>query len=287
MYLPDFFWKYRRPITLTVLLCLSCLLMIDSLHRRWVARSASQVVLGLASPVQTTSESIHDGGRNLVSIVSGFFTARAQNAALRKRVGELEQEVVTLRERLLEERRLHELTDFTDRVEDPKLVARVIGTNPTTWFSAVMVNKGSSHGVRKGLPALSSSGLAGYVSETYRYSSKVLLLTDSNSKVGIVAQRGRAQGVVQGDDEGGCVLKYLEPTADISEGDVLVTSGNSHIYPRGLLVGYVDEIKNRPGNLFQWARVVPATDFEKLEEVAIIVTSQTPEQASDDDKTKE
>jgi rod shape-determining protein MreC len=255
--------------------------MIDSLHRRWVARSGSQVVLGLASPVQATSESIHDGGRNLFSIVSGFFTARAQNTALRKRVGELEQEIVALKEQLLEERRLLELADFTGRVEDPKLIARVIGTNPTAWFSAVMVNKGSSHGARKGLPALSSSGLAGYVIEVYLYSSKVLLLTDSNSKVGVVAQRSRAQGVVQGDDEGGCVLKYLEPTADISEGDVLVTSGNSRIYPRGLRVGYVGEIKNRPGNLFQWARVVPATDFEKIEEVAIIVTAQTPEEASD------
>lgn len=276
MYLPDFFWKYRRPIVLIVLLCLSCLLMIDSLHRRWVAQLSSELVLGFAYPVQKASQGIYDGGRNVLSVIPDFFRSRAQNVALKKRVGELEQEIASLREQMLAEQRFRALTLFGTQIEAPKLVARVIGTNPTAWLGTVMLDKGASAGVRKGMPAVSYSGLAGHVIEVYHYSSKLLLLTDSNSRVGVIVQRSRAQGVVQGDDEGGCVLKYLEPTADIVEGDILVTSENSYIYPKGLLVGTVGELRKRPGNLFQWGRVIPATDFQKLEEVAIILTPRQP-----------
>jgi len=271
LYLPDFFWKYRRPITLVLLLSLSCLFMIDSCHRKWVARAGGELVLGVVSPVQKTSESIYDGGRNLLSVTPDFFRTRAQNAALRRRVGELEQKVVLLRERMLAEQRERALLEFVGPLEPPKILARVIGTDPAPWFSTVIVDRGDLHGVRDNLPVLSSAGLVGHVINTYQYSSKVLLLTDSNSKISVVVQRSRAHGVVQGNDEGGCVLKYLESTADVTTGDTLITSGSSRIYPRGLLVGHVDEIKSKSGDLFQWAHVVPATDVNKIEEVAIII----------------
>ncbi|MBI4832388.1 MAG: rod shape-determining protein MreC [Candidatus Lindowbacteria bacterium] len=273
MYLPDLLWKYRRPITLILLIGLSCLLMIDSLHRRWVSRASREIVLGAVSPVQKTSESVYDGGRNALSIIPDFFRTRAQNVALKKHVGQLEQEIADLREQLLQERRLIGLTAFANATQGPKIIARVIGASPTAWFSTVIIDKGASDGVRKYLPALSSSGLAGYVVEVYGKTSKLLLLTDSNSRVGVVVQRTRARGVVQGNDEGGCVLKYLEATADVQTGDVLLTSGGSRIYPAGLLVGRVGEVKGKPGTLFKWADVLPVTDFGKIEEVAIIVVA--------------
>lgn len=287
MYLPDLFWKYRRPLILIALLGLSCLILVDSLHRRWVARAGGQVVLGLTFPIQKTAESANAGRRSVVSLIPDFFRTRAQNVVLEKRVDELEQEIVMLRERMLRERRVRDLVEFTEATQGQKLIARVIGADPTAWFSSVIVDKGYSAGVRIYLPAVSSAGLAGYVAEVYRYSSKVFLLTDSNSKVGVVVQRSRARGVLQGDDAGGCVLKYLSPTADVREGDILVTFGNSRIYPQGLLVGRVVELENRPGNLFQLARVAPETDFEKLEEIAIILTPQTQEASLGKDAAEE
>jgi len=276
LYLPDFFWKNRRLIILLVLLGFSCLVIIDNLHRGNVTRVSNEILHGLTFPAQKASESANDGAREVFSIIPDFFRARVQNKVLRKRVGELEQEVVSLREELLQEQRLQRLAEFASPVGERNIVAQVVGTDPSAWFSTVIVDKGASDKVRRYLPAVSSSGLAGCVIEVYRYSSKILLLTDSNSKVSIVVQRSRARGVAQGDDAGGCVLKYVESTADIIKGDVVVTSGNSHLYPNGLLVGYVDELENEPGNLFQRARVIPATDFEKLEEVAIILTPETP-----------
>lgn len=274
LYLPDFFWKYRRPITLLFFLGLLCLVMLDSIHRKWVARAGSELMLGLSFPVQKLSESAYDGGKNSIS---DLFHTRAENVALRKRVGELEQEMVTLKEQIAERRRLDELTGFVNDIESPKLIARVIGTNPTTWFRTVMIDKGRTSGVRRYFPALSSSGLAGFVIEVSRSSSKVLLLTDANSKVSVIVQRSRSRGVVQGNNSGGCVLKYVEPTADIKKGDILITSGSSRIYPPGLPVGTIDELRNKPGSLFQWADVVPATDFGRLEEVALLLTSRIPD----------
>jgi len=284
LYLPDFFWKYRRPIILATLLGLSCLIMVDSLHRRLVARAGGELVLGLTFPIQKASESANDGARNVISIIPDFFRTRAQNIALKQRVSELDQEIAALHEQMLREKRLRELAEFGEQIDGPKIIARVIGVNPTAWFHTVLVDKGASDGVMRFSPAVSSSGLAGYVTEVYRYSSKIMLLTDSNVRVSVVAQRSRARGVVQGDETGGCLLKYVESTADVKEGDILVTSGNSRIYPEGLLVGRIEKLEKRPGDIFQWARVTPETDFEKLEEVAIIVLSDILGSESDGEK---
>ncbi len=246
--------------------------MIDSLSVRWVERAGAKLILTAAYPVQKISESAKDGGKDAAFMASDFFKNRAENTALRKRIGELEQEVVALREQMVRERRIGALAEYAEKVEGAKLNARVIGANPTVWFSIVIVDKGLSDGVEQFMPAVSSSGLAGYVLEADGPTSKVMLLTDPRCKVSVVTQRSRARGVVQGSETGECLLKYVESTADVKVGDVLITSGNSEIFPEGLLVGRIVSLESRPGDLFQRAEVAPATDFEKLEEVAIILT---------------
>ena len=277
MYLPDLFWKYRRPVILLALLGISCLVMVDSLNPKWVLRAGGQLMLSATHPIQKTSEKAHDGGKNVLSLIPDFFRTRAQNVALKRRVSELEQDLVTLREQVIRDGRMDDLAEFSNSIDGGKLIARVIGVNPTVWFSAAIIDKGSSDGVERFMPAVSASGLAGYVVEVYRYSSKILLLADPNSKVSVMTQRSRARGVVQGDGRGGCLLKYVESTADVRKGDVLITSGNSKIYPEGLLVGRIETLARRPGDLFQYAGVSPETNFKKLEEVAIILTPKTRE----------
>jgi rod shape-determining protein MreC len=206
--------------------------MIDSLSQRWIDRAGEQLILSATLPIQKTSEKANDGGKNVLSIIPDFFRTRAQNVALKEKISRLEQEVITLREQVARNDRMDDLAEFSDSIEGEKLIARVIGVNPTVWFSAIIIDKGSIHGVERFMPAVSASGLAGYVVEVYRYSSKILLLTDPNSKVSVITQRSRARGVVQGDERGGCLLKYVESTADVKEGDILITSGNSKIMPQ-------------------------------------------------------
>jgi len=251
--------------------------MIDSLHSRWVERVGDEIVLDVTSPIQTSMRGAYDGARNVLMIVPDFFRARAENVFLRKQVGELEQQVIALKEELRQERRVRGLLDYSEKFESQKIIARVIGTNPTSWFSTILVDKGSVHGVRENLPVLSSSGLVGHVIETSYFTSKILLLNDPDSKVSVIVEKQRTQGVVQGDSGNGCLLKYIESTADIEDGDLVITSGYSHIYPKGLIVGEITDIRNSPGNLFQWARVVPRTDFRKIEEVAILLLPEVRE----------
>lgn len=279
MFLSEFLWKYRRPIVVVGLLTLSILLTVDSVHRRWVERFAGKTVLTLASPIQKTSEGARDGARNLLFLVPDLLKTRAQNVALKRRVGELEQEVLELKEQLLHQRQVTELTEFAAYINGPKMIARVIGTEPGPWSRALTIDKGTAHGVKEDSPVISSSGLAGYVVKAYSRQSRVLLLTDMDSKVGVLAQRSRAQSVVQGDD-GGCMLKYIEPTADIVEGDVIITSGVGAVYPKGLLVGRVGEVNRESGDLFNWATLIPATDFEKLEVVMVLAPQGTPGESS-------
>ncbi len=254
--------------------------MIDSFHRRWVARIGREMAIDTTAPLQSFSEGVYDGGRNFFSVIPDLFRARAENVALRKRVGELEQQLTRLREQLLLGQRLAELDKFSSQFDSPKLIARVIGKNPGGWSSTILVDKGNRDGVERHQPVLSSQGLVGHVVEVFHSSCKVLLLTDPNCKVAVIVQEGRAQGVVQGDSEEGCVLKYVEHTADIKKGDIVITSGNSAIYPKGLLVGRIEDVKNTSGALFQWARVAPETDLRKLEEVTILTGARPSDESS-------
>jgi rod shape-determining protein MreC len=277
LYLPDLFWKYKRPITLAALLGVSCLVMVDSLQERWVARAGGQLVHTTAYPIQKTSQSAGEGAGYVLSLLPDIFRVKAQNSALRQRVGALEHEVATLREAIFHGQNLVDIAEFSRDIEGRKLTARVIGASPTAWFNVVIVDRGSSDGVERFMPVVSASGVAGYIMEVYRYSSKVMLLTDPNSKISVISQRSRARGVVQGSEVRGCVLKYVETTADLAEGDILITSGNSRIYPEGLIVGRIKHLAKRPGEFFQEALVAPETDFARLELVAIILESRTLE----------
>ncbi|GAB4346912.1 MAG: hypothetical protein Kow0099_28590 [Candidatus Abyssubacteria bacterium] len=283
MFLSEFLWKYRRPLAAIGLLSLSILLTVDSLHRRWVERFVGTTALPMVSPVQKTAESARDGARNLLFLVPDLLKARAQNVALKRRVGELEQEVLELREQLLRQQQVFELNEFAEYLTGPKIIARVIGTEPGPWSRAVLLDKGTAHGVKEGAPVISSSGLVGHVVKAYYGQSRVLLLTDMESKVSVLVQRNREQCVIQGDD-GGCMLKYIEPTADIAEGDIIITSGIGPIYPKGLLVGWIGELSAESGDLFKWAKVVPAADFEKLEMVMVLPCRETPDELSDEPK---
>jgi rod shape-determining protein MreC len=117
-------------------------------------------------------------------------------------------------------------------------------------------------------------GIAGQVIEVSNHYSKVMLITDRNSAVDALVQRTRARGVVKGESTERLRLDYVLRKKDVKIGDVVVSSGLDRIYPKGLRVGLVAQVIEHEADIFHEVLISPFVDFEKLEEVLVVLDVQ-------------
>jgi rod shape-determining protein MreC len=104
-------------------------------------------------------------------------------------------------------------------------------------------------------------GVIGQVFKTAFHHSTILLITDYNSAIDSVVQRTRAKAIVEGKGENRCQLKFLLRTEEVLVGDILVTSGLSGNFPKGLMVGEVQRVDKKGHGVFQYAELVPRVDL--------------------------
>ena len=120
------------------------------------------------------------------------------------------------------------------------------------------------------MPVMVSQGVIGRITDISWHNSKVMLLIDQSSNVDALIQRTRAQGIVRGAGTRDCVMRYVSKTQDVREGDLVLTSGLSNIFPRGLLIGRVSHVGRTDFGLFLQINVVPFADFASIEEVMVV-----------------
>lgn len=188
-------------------------------------------------------------------------TARAMDII--NRCKELEQE----------NSRLRKFIRFQDLEKEIVVAAKVIGRDPSPWFRTIMIDKGARDGLTKGLPVLVSEGVVGQVVTVARRYSLVLLVTDRNSAVDALVQTSRARGVVKGNDSELCLFRYVLRKNKIEPGEMIISSGLDGVFPKGLRVGWVVDLKENSSQLFQEITIKTCVDFDKLEEVLVSVKS--------------
>src|SRR3989442_1297444 len=147
-----------------------------------------------------------------------------------------------------------------------------IGTGVLTLLMPVQVDRGSRDGVRRNAPVVTADGVVGRVIEVTLTTSRVLLIVDSRSAVGALVQRSRDLAVVEGRSERVLHLKYLSRTAQVEPGDLVVTSGQGGVFPKGLVVGRITRVVQEEGEYLQEAQVEPAAALDRLEEVLILLS---------------
>ncbi len=196
---------------------------------------------------------------------------RGQNRELRGKVQKLEGDVNEWRERMLASGRLSALLDFQKQSPIHTMAAKVIGRSASNWYQGMILNKGREDGIRVKMGVMTPAGVAGRIVKTGRSTSIALLMIDPNVVMGGLVQRTRDEGVVQGTSQGHVRMKYLPPLSSVQEGDVVITSGLTGGFPRGVLIGQVSRVEESEGDLFQVATVVPAVQFRQLEEVLVVL----------------
>ncbi len=239
----------------------------------------STVVSTAVAPFQSIVSWVGSQINYVTSSCWEIYTVYEQNKMLRNEVAQLRAQNVMANEYAAENIRLRELLGYKHAATQFDLLpACVIGREAGTWSSMLVINQGTQSGVHENMAVVTELGLVGHVTEAGLNSSKVQLILDPRSSVGTLVQRpeSRVTGIVEGDMENPTMPRMVSipKTADVVENDIIVTSGFGGVYPKGLVVGRVQLIKNEEGGLLKYAVLEPAVNFQKLEDVAVILSSR-------------
>ena len=180
--------------------------------------------------------------------------------------------------------RLRELLNSSALIDDRVLVAELIGVDPNPYTHRVLINKGSSSGVTLGQPVLDARGVMGQVIEVMPYTSRVLLITDSNHSVPVQVNRNGLRAIASGTGNLESIeLRYVTDTSDIREGDLLVTSGMGQRFPVGYPVAVVTDIQRNTGQPFARVEALPAATLNRSRYLLLVFSdSKNATQALDD-----
>ncbi|HJN40729.1 MAG: rod shape-determining protein MreC [Anaerolineales bacterium] len=199
-----------------------------------------------------------------------------RNATLAAENARLRSEAVRLREAVAERDILAELLDFErENYGHTYLTAEVIGRDPSAFLQFLILNKGTTSGVQRGMPVVTGAGLAGVISEATPRASKVLMVNSAQMAVNVRLQESRATGVLFGQASSDLRLRFVPLDADLSAGNLAVTSGLGGTLPADIPVGEVASVRRRAYDVFQEAEVLPMVDFSRLE-LVLIITDFTP-----------
>jgi rod shape-determining protein MreC len=157
------------------------------------------------------------------------------------------------------------------------IAAQVISASADPASHTVFINRGERDRLRRNQPVITADGIVGKVVEVFPSTSQVLLINDKDSGVGALVVDTRTHGVVKGYGDPDPRMEYVVNDEPIHVGEVILTSGEDRIFPKGLMVGTVADTK--PGNPFQVIHVQPAARLDRLEDVMVLLSQQelTPE----------
>src|SRR5215510_8641429 len=232
---------------------------------------APRLVLNLTLPLERMVTLPLSQFRGVWSDYVSLVDVREENERLRGRLARAEEENHQYREAILSSERFQKLSGFRAQREIPMVPANVIHQDLSAWFQSLIIDQGAAAGIRPGMPVITDSGVVGLVSGTTPGASKVLLVVDPQSRVDAYVERTRARGTVRGTSSHEADFEYVLRQENIEEGDLLLTSGLGTVYPKGLVVGRVASVDRKTSGLFLSARIAPAVDFTRLEEVFVIL----------------
>ncbi|MCI0992436.1 rod shape-determining protein MreC [Pseudomonas sp. ICMP22404] len=180
--------------------------------------------------------------------------------------------------------RLRELLNSSALVNEKVEVAELIGMDPNPFTHRIVINKGERDGVVLGQPVLDARGLMGQVVELMPYTSRVLLLTDTTHSIPVQVNRNGLRAIASGTGNPERLeLRHVADTADIKEGDLLVSSGLGQRFPAGYPVATVKEVIHDSGQPFAIVRAVPTAALNRSRYLLLVFSdNRTPEERAND-----
>jgi rod shape-determining protein MreC len=218
---------------------------------------AAAPIMDVVSRPVAAANRVADGARDLINLRTELASVREENRRL------LQWQTVARRLEA-ENAAYRALLDVITEAAPLFVSARVIADSGAPFFRTVLMNAGFRDGVRKGQAVMNEDGLVGRVAEVGQRSSRILLLSDLNSRVPVINAASQARGILVGDNTDLPQLVFLPNQTQVSPGDPIVTSGHGGLFPPGLPVGVVGSVADGV------TRVTPLVDWHRLEFVRVV-----------------
>lgn len=275
-------WLSRTLVgTIIIVVLVIGLMRITAVERTRLTGPERVIRDGLA-PLQSGFTSLARGTRGLAGYLAQVDQLLTQNEELRQQISDLAWKNNQLLENEQEVIRLRSMLDFKQaNTQYDLLGARVIARGPSNWYSTLVLDCGLSDGVARNMVVITPEGLVGRIMAVSQYTTEVLLITDPEGPVGsvVLVQENRVPGVVEGvgDGSGTLVMKHIAYDAPVQEGQSIVTSGLGDIFPKGIRIGQIQKVDREaePSGLQKYAIIRPEVDFDRLEEVFIILKDRS------------
>ena len=256
-------------VTSFCLFAFSLFLTSYSARNQWMANLGSVLLGEVTYPIQMLAR----GGSQSVEQIWNHYiyltNVASENEVLRRRLAVLESDNSRLREVEHQVQRLSQLLGGAEEAKLTGVVADVVGYDPSNWIKAITVNRGTADGVRQGMAVIQGNYLVGKVIAVGRRTAQVLLLLDPTCGVDAMIQSSRVRGVVEGNGSS-ALLQYVSPNDSVNVGDRVVSSGIDGVFPKGLVIGVVSNVRANQGRQFQRIELHPSVRFKSLETVLLV-----------------
>lgn len=224
--------------------------------RKLVTDVATPLLALVSQPIAT----MRDG----VDATQAHFNVYEENRKLKAEVERLKRWEMTARALASERDNLAALVNATKDIPISELAARVIADTSTPFVRSVVIDAGSNDRIAKGQAIMDSAGLVGRVDGVATYASRVLLITDLNSRVPVRLERDRSPAIAAGTNRNALELMHLPKGVKVQIGDRVVTSGDGGLFPSGIPVGRVAVVA--PAGIL----ITPTADMTRVEWVQVV-----------------
>ncbi len=228
------------------------------------------------SPVTTLSSSVN----NYFQSISTLRTAQSENDILKQRIQKLEIEVKQNEDLAFETSRLKSLLELKERAPYDILPAQIIGRDPSAWFDTSIINRGSLDGVKLNMPVATNGALVGRVIAVSPLTAQIALITKDKSGLGAVigeVSNSNALGVVTGNGKKEILeMGYVPGSVEVQTGETVYTTGQDGIYPAGLKLGEIVEVRSGSATTPHQIFIKPSANLYAMQEVAVLLYEPPP-----------
>ena len=262
----------RRYVLVLVLLSAATLITLDQRGQGSEAfDGARRMALDAVAPIQSAIDDVITPAADWVDGVTSAGSLRRERDELRHQLENVESELARAQGALDENEDLRRQLDLRlSGLELDGVTTEVIARSPTSFERTLTISKGTDQGIAEGMPVVAGDGLVGRVTLAGRTSAKVLLITDASSGVSVRlgTETGSADGAAGRDT---LAVNFIDPEAQVEDGEVAVTLGEMSRFPPGIPVGTVIEAEPEPGEVQQRIRLEPIVDLAQVEIVTVLI----------------
>ncbi len=258
------FYKSRKRLKYAIYFFLSfTLIMLGRVDHPWIS-SINNTIAFVVTPAIVTFEAVVDGTYNAISWIQGLAALETENANLRQENSRLQQYRFIAERAVMENQRLQELLNVRPTFVPTLVTARVIAVSGGAYSKSVLIHAGAEDGLRVDLPVVDENGLVGRTIQVGFRATRVLLITDFNSRIPVQVERSKHNAIIVGRNDDLLRMAFTGPDMDVSVEDRILTTGHGGMFPADVIVGTVVEVDEEE------ILIRPAANLDNLDFVRVL-----------------